>query len=248
MPRARRDNSIFRPLKAASWRRPSMLTSVTSGRGCACFWGGATQRSDRWIDLRPLLRLLPPEFGRTRGEYTGRPAGVRDRAGLRGPQRPLRAAARSVLVVLGVSYRQGARTAPRGGQINVERLEPSLLELMRYHKIACDEAVIQALLVTLFLQADQRPPKQIILDLDATDDPLHGHQQGRFSTAITIPTAICRLRVLRAAPACCQRVTPTSMQPRAASRRSSGSSGRSAPIWPRVRLRPRADSGLPARG
>jgi len=41
------------------------------------------------------------------------------------------------------------------------------------------------------------PPPQITLDLDATDDPLHGQQEGRFSTAITTPTAICRLRVLR---------------------------------------------------
>ena len=34
--------------------------------------------------------------------------------------------------------------------------------------------------VDLFVEAHQHPPKQIILDLDATDDPLHGHQEGRF--------------------------------------------------------------------
>ena len=34
--------------------------------------------------------------------------------------------------------------------------------------------------MTLFLEAHARPPNQIILDLDATDDPLHGHQEGRF--------------------------------------------------------------------
>jgi hypothetical protein len=39
---------------------------------------------------------------------------------------------------------------------------------------------IEALFVDLFLEAHQQPPKQIILDLDATDDPLHGHQEGRF--------------------------------------------------------------------
>ena len=32
----------------------------------------------------------------------------------------------------------------------------------------------------LFVEAHAKPPKQIILDLDATDDPLHGHQEGRF--------------------------------------------------------------------
>ena len=34
--------------------------------------------------------------------------------------------------------------------------------------------------VDLFLEAHRRPPAQIILDLDSTDDPLHGHQEGRF--------------------------------------------------------------------
>ena len=36
------------------------------------------------------------------------------------------------------------------------------------------------LFVDLLLEAHKTPPGQIILDLDATDDPLHGHQEGRF--------------------------------------------------------------------
>jgi hypothetical protein len=36
------------------------------------------------------------------------------------------------------------------------------------------------LFVDLFLHAHRQSPAQIILDLDATDDPLHGHQEGRF--------------------------------------------------------------------
>ena len=39
---------------------------------------------------------------------------------------------------------------------------------------------IRALLVDLFVEAHVRAPKQIILDLDATDDPMHGEQEGRF--------------------------------------------------------------------
>jgi Transposase DDE domain group 1 len=34
--------------------------------------------------------------------------------------------------------------------------------------------------MSFFLDAHSTPPSQIILDLDATDDPLHGHQEGRF--------------------------------------------------------------------
>jgi hypothetical protein len=50
----------------------------------------------------------------------------------------------------------------------------------RYHKIGHDAEAIAELFVTLFLEAPGRPPQRIILDLDATDDPLHGHQEGRF--------------------------------------------------------------------
>ncbi|HTT05140.1 MAG TPA: IS1380 family transposase, partial [Steroidobacteraceae bacterium] len=39
---------------------------------------------------------------------------------------------------------------------------------------------IEGLFVELFLEAHPQPPDQIVLDLDATDDPLHGHQEGRF--------------------------------------------------------------------
>jgi hypothetical protein len=38
----------------------------------------------------------------------------------------------------------------------------------------------QGAVVDLFLEAHRSPPRQIILDLDATDIPLHGHQEGRF--------------------------------------------------------------------
>jgi hypothetical protein len=50
----------------------------------------------------------------------------------------------------------------------------------RYHKIGHDPAAIEGLFVDLFLEAHRTRPEEIILDLDATDDPLHGHQEGRF--------------------------------------------------------------------
>jgi Transposase DDE domain group 1 len=47
-------------------------------------------------------------------------------------------------------------------------------------KIVVDPESIDALLVDLFLEAHAQPPEQITLDLDATDDVLYGHQEGRF--------------------------------------------------------------------
>ncbi len=70
--------------------------------------------------------------------------------------------------------------APVAGKSTLNRLELSRPEPTRYHKISHDGAMIEALLVDLFLEAHRSPPKQIILDIDATDDPLHGHQEGRF--------------------------------------------------------------------
>ena len=70
--------------------------------------------------------------------------------------------------------------APLAGKSTLNRLELGGAALTRYYRIAWDGAKIEALFVELFLQAHQDPPEQIVLDLDATDDPLHGHQEGRF--------------------------------------------------------------------
>src|SRR5258708_895649 len=50
----------------------------------------------------------------------------------------------------------------------------------RYKKIVLDHGAVDRLLVDIFLQAHREAPEEIILDLDATDDPLHGEQEGRF--------------------------------------------------------------------
>jgi hypothetical protein len=66
------------------------------------------------------------------------------------------------------------------GKSTLNRLELSELTPTRHHKISHNPIAIRTLLVDLFLEAHARPPRQIILDLDATDDPLHGEQEGRF--------------------------------------------------------------------
>src|SRR5207247_2122864 len=50
----------------------------------------------------------------------------------------------------------------------------------RYKKIVIDGAAVDRLFVNVFLHAFRKAPRQIVLDLDATDDPLHGNQEGRF--------------------------------------------------------------------
>ena len=66
------------------------------------------------------------------------------------------------------------------GKSTLNRLELSKPEPSRYHKISYDAAAVDRILVDLFLEAHRTAPRQITLDLDATDDPLHGEQEGRF--------------------------------------------------------------------
>ncbi len=72
---------------------------------------------------------------------------------------------------------------PLAGKSTLNRLEltPAGSPLQeRYHKISYSAEALDRLLVDLFLEAYQEPPAEIVLDLDATDTPLHGEQEARF--------------------------------------------------------------------
>ncbi|HEV2138129.1 MAG TPA: IS1380 family transposase [Nitrososphaerales archaeon] len=69
------------------------------------------------------------------------------------------------------------------GKSTLNRLELTPAEAdhqARYKKIVMNPEAIDRLLVDLFLQAHSQAPSPLVLDLDATDDPLHGQQEGRF--------------------------------------------------------------------
>jgi len=69
------------------------------------------------------------------------------------------------------------------GKSTLNRLELTRADASaasRYKKIVADEAALDALFVEQFVAAHRRAPKRVVLDLDATDDPLHGRQEGRF--------------------------------------------------------------------
>jgi hypothetical protein len=70
--------------------------------------------------------------------------------------------------------------APVAGKSTLNRLELSKLAPTRYHKISHDPVAIRHAFVDLFIESREQAPREIILDLDATDDPLHGMQEGRF--------------------------------------------------------------------
>lgn len=86
----------------------------------------------------------------------------------------------AMAILAGKLEARRADCAPVAGKSTLNRVELSRPLPGKYHKVSHDPAAIERLFVELFLEAHGKAPKQIILDLDATDDPLHGHQEGRF--------------------------------------------------------------------
>jgi Transposase DDE domain group 1 len=137
--------------------------------------------------------------------------------------------------------------APLAGKSTLNRLEhaPAARAPGRYHRIGHDAAAIEALFVDLFLDAHRSAPRQIILDLDATDVPLHGHQEGRFFHGYYDAYCYLPLYVF------CGRHLLAAKLRRADIDASAGAVeevarivGRIRARWPRVRVLLRADSGF----
>jgi hypothetical protein len=82
--------------------------------------------------------------------------------------------------VLGRLEARRSNCAPLAGKSTLNRLEHAPVDNDRYRKIVHDPAAVERLFVDLFLDAHAKAPARITLDLDATDDPIHGHQEGRF--------------------------------------------------------------------
>ena len=80
-------------------------------------------------------------------------------------------------------HRESDVGKPLAGKSTLNRMElrPEQDKHRRYRKIEADTAGLDALLVDVFLDAHEGDaPIEVILDVDATDDPLHGEQEGRF--------------------------------------------------------------------
>jgi hypothetical protein len=83
--------------------------------------------------------------------------------------------------LLGVlSGKPRAGEDPLAGKSTLNRLELGQPEPDRYKKIHYQPEAIDELLLAVFFEAHQVAPQWIVLDLDVTDLPLHGHQEGRF--------------------------------------------------------------------
>jgi len=115
----------------------------------------------------------------------------------------------------------------------------------RYKKVVCRTRDVERLFVSLFLQAHSRPPERIVLDLDATDDPIHGHQLGRFFHGYYKGYCYLPLYIFCGDHLLCARLRPSDIDACAgAVKHLRQIVAQIRQAWPRVKITIRADSGF----
>jgi len=134
------------------------------------------------------------------------------------------------------------------GKSTLNRLEltpPDATEKSRYKKIVYQEENIKSFFIDTFLDSHKEKPKQIILDLDATDDPLHGKQEGRFFHGYYGCYCYLPLYIFCGKHLLCAKLRPSDIDA------SEGSKEEVERIvkhirkeWPEVKIILRADSGF----
>ncbi len=115
----------------------------------------------------------------------------------------------------------------------------------RYKKVTCRAHDVERLLVTLFLQAHATPPGHLVLDLDATDAPVHGHQLGRFFHGYYKSYCYLPLYIFCGDHLLCARLRPSDIDVSAgALKQLQRVVAQIREVWPQVKITIRADGGL----
>ncbi len=137
------------------------------------------------------------------------------------------------------------RGCPLAGSSTLNRLELGGSPGDRYKKVVADPAALDDVLLDIFLESFAEAPEELWLDLDATDDLLHGGQEGRFYHGYYKGYCYLPLYIFCGEHLLCARLRASD------SDASAGSVGELERIvgrlrgrWPGVRLVARGDSGF----
>lgn len=148
--------------------------------------------------------------------------------------------------LLGKLSAKRARCAALGGKSTLNRLElHPAAGTDRYHKIVPQGEAIERLWTELFLEAYREVPEEIVLDLDATDDPLHGHQEGRFFHGYYDGYCYLPLYIFCGEHLLCAKLRRSNIDAAAGAREEVERIVKQIrERWPQVRIVLRADSGF----
>jgi Transposase DDE domain group 1 len=134
------------------------------------------------------------------------------------------------------------------GKSTLNRLELTPVgadEESRYKKVTCSIRAVEDLFVELFLQAYPVPSDRIVLDLDATDDPIHGHQLGRFFHGYYKDYCFLPLYIFCGDHLLCARLRPSDIDASAgALKQVQRIVAQIRRAWPHVEIVIRGDSGF----
>lgn len=134
--------------------------------------------------------------------------------------------------------------APLAGKSTLNRLE-LVGRSQRYHKITYSSEAVDRLLGDLFIESHQTVPAEIVLDLDATDIPLYGHQPERFFHGYYDNYCYLPLYIFAGDQLLCARLRPANQDAAAGSvEEVSRIVAQLRERWPEVKIVLRADSGF----
>lgn len=140
------------------------------------------------------------------------------------------------------------RGKPLAGKSTLNRLEltpPGADAGSRYQKIVARHNSLEQSFVEIFIEQHQTPPQQIVLDLDSTDDPVHGHQFGRFFQGYYREYCFLPLYIFCGHYPLCAKLRPADIDASAgALKQVQRLVARLRQQWPHVIITLRADSGF----
>lgn len=115
----------------------------------------------------------------------------------------------------------------------------------RYKKVVYDAARMERLLVDVFVQAHEHPPREVVLDLDDTDNPLYGQQEGRFYHGYYDEYCYLPLYIFSGEHLLCAKLREAGIDhAEGALEELQRIAGQLRKAWPGVRLIIRGDSGF----
>jgi hypothetical protein len=133
---------------------------------------------------------------------------------------------------------------PLAGKSTLNRLELTGRSA-RYHKIGYSSELMDRLLGDLYLESHTAPPTEIVLDLDATDIPLYGHQPERFFHGYYDSYCYLPLYIFAGDQLLCARLRAANQDAAAgAVEEVSRIVAQVRQRWPKTRIVLRADSGF----
>ncbi len=140
---------------------------------------------------------------------------------------------------------QGKAIAGKSTLNRLELTPEDANEKSRYKKIVADGGKIDELMVTLFIESYESAPSEVVLDVDATDDPVHGNQEGKYFHGYYAEYCYLPLYIFSGEHLLCARLRQANEDP------ASGVSQELERIvkklksaWPGVRIILRGDSGF----